>query len=101
MELKHLAQALEKTEKELQEERATTLSRTGEKLEQLIEQLQTLRGRLSAMAPAERRAHVETYRRLHKDAHYQLWCLVVNREALGLRQHAELDDHYPIPPKWP
>jgi hypothetical protein len=100
MKLDQLAQALEKTEKELHQERATTLGRTGQKLEQLIEQLLALRARLESLPADEREPHIAAYEQLHKDAHYQMWCLVVTREALGLRQHRELEDLYPIPPKW-
>ena len=100
MDFKTLVQALERTEQELKEERANTLASAGRKLEKLVVQLQTLRAHIESLPETQRASHVEAYQELHKEAHHQLWCLVVQREAVGLRRHDELAHSYPIPPKW-
>lgn len=100
MEFKAIVQALERTEKELKEERANTLSLAGKKLERLVQQLHTLRTEIEALPEDARARHVEMYRELHQQARYQMWCLVVQREAVGLNQHKELEHYYPIPPPW-
>jgi hypothetical protein len=70
-------------ERELQQERATSLGRAGEKLEAAMKQW-----RESGAAPAR------------AEAQKRLWYLVVQREALGLRRHREVYELYGVPRSW-
>ncbi|HZH79252.1 MAG TPA: hypothetical protein VEY88_24740 [Archangium sp.] len=38
------------------------------------------------------------HKELRAEAEKQRWYLVIQREALGLRQHADLEEMYPLPP---
>jgi hypothetical protein len=70
--------------RELNDERAAALLRISKKLESLIEQLHGAQD-------------VESFRAIRADALRYRWYLEVQREALGLRRHEQLDDFYPIP----
>ena len=69
---------------ELNEERVAALSRISRRLEALIDQLGVTRD-------------VEEHRRLRAEANRYRWYLEVQREALGIRSHAGLDEFYAIP----
>ena len=85
--------------KELQEERAAALARISRRLEGLLEQLHTTREQLSHGRNEDRARDLAAYRELHKEAVKYRWYLEVQREALGLRQHQQLDEFYRIPPE--
>lgn len=84
-------------ERELNEERAAALRRISGTLESLIAQLEARRERLQHIRGDERRRELDAYRELRKEAVRYRWYLEVQREALGLRHHRFLDEHYPIP----
>ncbi|HYH95082.1 hypothetical protein [Hyalangium sp.] len=86
-------------EVEIRREKASALRRVGDKLETLIAQLVKLQGELSTLSGWQRAKKAEEYQKLWADADYQRWCLVIQRESLGLFHHAEVDLMYPIPPK--
>ena len=87
-------------EAELQKERASALRKVGERLDSLIAQLQPLHARIVASSrPTEE--EVAEYRRLHAQAHEQRYQMMVQREAMGLRNHGTMDEVYPIPPPLP
>lgn len=83
--------------RDLQEERAAALSRIARTLEELIDQLLELRGRLPRLTGRERETEVRRYGELRSRAKRYRWYLEVQREALGLRQHVLLDQLYAIP----
>lgn len=85
-------------ELQLKAEAASALRETGQMLERLLAQLEDARLRLLDATGAERASRMDAYRELHKQASYRKWCLVVQREAMGLNHHGELELHYPIPP---
>ena len=87
--------------KELQEERAAALARIARRLERLLEQLRVTREQIAHNSAEDRERDVAAYRELHKEAVKYRWYLEVQREALGLRQHRNLDEFYPIPPLEP
>jgi acyl-CoA reductase-like NAD-dependent aldehyde dehydrogenase len=79
---------------ELRRERAQALSRAGERLEAALRELAEAEAALGATpGPALEAARDEAMSR----AGERLWFLVVQREAMGLRDHRMLDDVWPIP----
>ena len=89
------AEALARTEGELRAEIASSLGRVARVLEAALDELtpldQKLRGASASAGDAERhevlRRRAETYR----------WYLIVQREAIGLRHHGDIEDRYVIP----
>ena len=92
-----LAAALDRTEKELKEEAAGSLARSGEKLTELLERLKALRVRHAAASLSERATIAAEHDALLVTARHRLWELTVQREALGLRRHDGLAAAYPLP----
>jgi hypothetical protein len=87
--------------KELQEERAAALARISRRLERLLQQLAATREELARARDDDRARVVAAYRELHAQAVKYRWYLEVQREAIGMRQHRNLDEFYPIPPLEP
>ena len=86
--LKARAEAFGCTELELRAEMAAALGRLGRKLDSLILQLQNL---------AKAGEASEEFRKLQKEAELHLWYLMVQREAIGIRDHKNVFECYPIP----
>ena len=83
-------------ELELRRERAQAMSRAGERLEAALRDLAGSEVALrTSPGPAVEAVRDEALAR----AGERLWFLVVQREALGLRDHRVLDDVYAIPPR--
>lgn len=80
------------------QETVSSLRRVGEKLEKMIAELKRLSGELSASDGPARAKRVARYQELRAQADYERWCLIVQREAMGLFDHAEVDLMYPLPP---
>jgi hypothetical protein len=85
-------------EVQLRQEKASALRRTGDKLEKLIGEVTRLERELFAAAGPARTRKLAEYQQLRADAEHQRWCLVVQREAMGLWDHQEVDLMYRIPP---
>jgi hypothetical protein len=85
-------------EVQLRQEKASALRRVGDKLEKLIAELTRLERELTAASGPGRAKKVAEYQQMRADAEHQRWCLVVQREALGLWNHQEVDLMYRIPP---
>jgi hypothetical protein len=86
-------------ELEFRKEQASSLRRTGDKLEGLLAQMKQMEGELRTLQGPGRPRKVVEYQQLREDAEYLRWCLVVQREAIGLFNHSEVDLMYPVPPK--
>lgn len=91
-------EALLPIEVELQREKASALRRVGQRLEQLIAELSRLRAELSSARPGDRARPLARYGELRREAEAQRWKMIVQREALGLTRHDDVDRYYPIPP---
>jgi hypothetical protein len=76
---------LELLDGEILAEKAAALGRIVGKLENLLTALAT-------------ETSVARHRLLRAEAKKYYWYLVVQREALGFRNHRELERYYPIPP---
>jgi hypothetical protein len=84
-------------EVELRSERAAALRRVGAKLEKLIGELQALDRSLDQLPESARGARLENREKLRSEAELQRWYLIVQREAMGLTQHGDIDLQYPLP----
>jgi hypothetical protein len=90
-------------EREIASEIAYSLGRAAEKLEAALSQALGTLAELEAAHPdAERRpALITRFNDERSVAERRLRDLLIQREALGFRRHAELHQRYPIPPRWP
>lgn len=102
--------AIKDVEAEIQKEKAESLGRTGERLDQTLVEIHALRDQLFALTddrlneaktgPGIPPEIQEGFARdaelcaLPRDLRYQL---VVQREAVGFRRHEDVDRHYPMP----
>jgi hypothetical protein len=84
-------------ELELAREMAGGLRRVGEKLEALLAELGRLEQQLPGLQGEARTSAVARHAHLRAEALKQRYHLHVQREAMGLRQHGDLDELYPIP----
>jgi hypothetical protein len=83
--------------RELNEERAAALLRISRTLEAAIAQLQAACERIGTLRGTERSQEVAAYGELRRHAIKYRWYLEVQREALGVRHHHNLDEFYRIP----
>jgi len=85
---------------EIAQEKAAALGRAGERLEEALACVASVGRRLDGAADPEERARLlgeyETVRVRAVDARL---ALLVQREALGLRQHRIVDQLFPEPPR--
>ncbi len=102
----------EAVEAEIQREKAEALGRTGDRLEWTFQQLERLRQEimrlaLSSLGPVRNNGEtagagfgekLAQYARLREQAKQLRYCLIVQREAVGLRRHDDVDRLYPMPP---
>jgi hypothetical protein len=103
---------IESIEAEIRQEKAEALGRTGERLERTLAELAELRNELLIFSVAastspetagrdrlpELREKEEEYARLLEQARQVRHYLVIQREALGLRRHEDVDRLYAMPP---
>ncbi len=89
--------SLERTEAELRAEKAAALARIAGTLEGLLAELSRRRESFGGLSSEERPPAVEAYDALREQARLYRWYLVVQREALGLVRHDDVDRHYPPP----
>ena len=97
MGFRRAADAHDGIERELNQERAAVLLRISSTLDSLIAQLHATRTRVERLCGADRERELAAYRQLRQEAVRYRWYLEVQREALGLRQHHNLDEFYEIP----
>ena len=82
---------------ELNEERVAALRRIGRTLEALLMQTRASRDRIPHLRAADRARELARYREIRERALKYRWYLDVQREALGLRHHATVDEFYEVP----
>ncbi|WP_224368226.1 hypothetical protein [Hyalangium versicolor] len=83
----------------IRQEKAGALRRVGDTLEKMLVELKTLESELRTLNGPPRTKRLTLYQQIRADAEYQRWCLVVQREAMGLFDHSEVDLMYPVPPQ--
>lgn len=89
--------ALQSIEAEVRKERASALGRVGGILEALIDEAEALKTRWAAAPERERPALEAAFTQVVERARTYRWYLEVQREAMGLHQHQEVERQYPIP----
>ncbi|MGH7393478.1 MAG: hypothetical protein ACREM3_29085 [Candidatus Rokuibacteriota bacterium] len=92
-------EALERIEQELVAEKAAALGRAGERLEQALREVAALGARYDAARdPAARVRLGGEHERARAGAAGARLALVIQREAVGLRHHRDVDRQFPEPP---
>jgi len=86
-----------RTEEELLAARADPLVRIADKLEKQLAELERLGRKAGTASGTDRRQLCERHAALLRRARRQRWYLVVQREAVGLRDHSVLSELYPLP----
>jgi len=85
---------------EIAQEKAAALGRAGERLEAALEVVARLGRRLDVTRDAEARARLlGEYEDARARALHARLALLIQREAIGLRQHRSVDATYPAPPR--
>ena len=93
-------EALQRTEKEIVAEKAATLGRAGERLEAALRLAAELHDAMRAAPEGEARERArESYRRARTRALEARRILIIQREAIGLRNHRLVDQQFPEPPR--
>ncbi len=93
-------EALQRTEKEILAEKAATLGRAGERLDAALALAARLlgAGERAGDGPA-REVALADYREARARALDARHTLIIQREAIGLRNHRILDQQFPEPPR--
>jgi hypothetical protein len=87
-------------EKEIVKEKAAALGRAGERLEAALATVAALGQALDAESdPARRTPLLEEYEAARRRALHARTMLLIQREAIGLRYHRDVDRHFPEPPR--
>ena len=93
-------EALQRTEKEIVAEKAATLGRAGERLEAALRLAAELHDAMREAPEGEARERArESYRRARTRALEARRILIIQREAIGLRNHRLVDQQFPEPPR--
>jgi hypothetical protein len=92
-----LEESFARVERELMQERAAALARISGRLGDLVARLSELRSRWRNLPESDRPASLSAFRLLRDEAQLYRWYLEVQRDALGLRRHDDLDELFPIP----
>ncbi len=92
-------EGLQRIEKEIAGEKAAALGRAGEHLEHALAEARGAGSRLlDARDDRERERLTEAYVAARRRALEARLALLIQREALGLRRHATVDQQFPEPP---
>ncbi|MDG2303151.1 MAG: hypothetical protein P8R42_00630 [Candidatus Binatia bacterium] len=90
----------EELEKEIVQEMASALGRSGDKVDLALLRLDVVARAIdNAQAPAERRKRVSDWNAAREEAIEARYELRIHREAVGIRSNRVLESIYPIPPR--
>ena len=93
-------EGFERLEREIVHEKAATLGRAGERLEAALAAARALGHTLDAERnPARREALLRGYEATRRQVAAARLMLVIQREAIGLRHHRDVDRQFPEPPR--
>jgi hypothetical protein len=93
-------EALQRTEKEILAEKAATLGRAGERLEAALRLAAEMHDAVREAPEGEaRKGARERYRQARARAIEARRILIIQREAIGLRNHRLVDQQFPEPPR--
>jgi hypothetical protein len=94
------AETHRRIEQEITREKASALGRAGERLEAALDEARALARALDgAPAPGRRARLLAEYEAARQRALAARLALLIQREAVGLRQHRLVDQQYPEPPR--
>lgn len=92
-------EGIRRVEQELAREKAATLARAGERLEEALDRLAPVAAALAATTDPSARARLSAeYEAARARVLRERLTLVIQREAVGLRRHRILDEEFPEPP---
>lgn len=92
-------EGFERLEQEIVKEKAAALGRAGERLEAALADAEALRRALDAETdPLRRTELLPRYRTARHQALLARTMLLIQREAIGLRHHRDVDQQFPEPP---
>jgi hypothetical protein len=84
----------------LKAEAANSLKALGHRLDRQLTDLRQLGEQVRAMAPSPTRdKRLAEYEEKRRDAEYRKWTLIVQREAMGLFNHEDVEEIYRVPPR--
>ncbi len=90
----------ERVEREIVQEKAAALGRAGERLEAALAAARALGDALDAARdPARRETPRREYETARRQAAAARQMLLIQREAIGLRHHRDVDRQFPEPPR--
>ena len=93
-------EGFERVEREIVHEKAATLGRAGERLEAALAVARERGDTLDAERdPARREALLREYEAARREAAAARHMLLIQREAIGLRYHRDVDRQFPEPPR--
>jgi hypothetical protein len=93
-------EGFQRLEKEIAGEKAAALGRAGERLEAALERAAALARVLDGAADSLARERLGgEYDAACREAEQARLTLLIQREALGLRQHRVVDQQFPAPPR--
>lgn len=104
-------QGFEAVELEIRKEKAEALGRAGERLECALQALEMFRRELQVLmanrpggplnkgggVPPDLQKKLAEHARLEEQVSHLRTCLIIQREAMGLRRHDDVDRQYPVP----
>ena len=94
------AEAHRRIEEEIRREKAAALGRAGERLDEALREVHERERRLDTATEPRERAHLfEEYERAVVRARAARHALLIQREAIGLRNHRAVDQLFPEPPR--
>jgi hypothetical protein len=82
----------------LKAEAASGLKSLGHALDKHITELKRMREQVQALKGPAREAKLAEYRKLRGETEQRRWYLIVQREAMGLYHHADVEELYRVPP---
>jgi hypothetical protein len=91
-------EGLRRIEREIVGEKAAALGRAGERLEQLLSDAGEAAMRVLDATEGDRPRRAQEYAAIRARALEARLALLIQREALGLRRHATVDQQFPEPP---
>ena len=93
-------EAAARIEREIVAEKAAALGRAGERLHDALAEVARLAGALDATTePAARAGLGRAYEQAWRCAARARLALLIQREAVGVRQHQLVDQQFPEPPR--
>ncbi len=94
------ADAHRRVEEDIRREKAAALGRAGERLDEALRETGELGRRLHATTDPDERARLfDQYELARGRARNARYALLIQREAIGLRNHRAVDQLFPEPPR--